>query len=288
MKLGAILVPPRPETPRLSAILRPGATLPPIPERVNYLASITDWAVLGNDSAGDCETVRAFNDEHVVTTKLGQPVPYPPDMSLVWQLYRTQNPDFDPNGTADTNGPGSPADGGMQTELLLAYLAEHGMPGSGRKVAGWATVDLRDEHELDAAIAIFGRLWLDVIVAQAQQQQFAQGEPWDYDPRSPEEGGHAILGGGMSPASDESMDAETWAQVVKLTDRFRERQVQTAFVVIWEDELADPAFLEGIDAQAAADAFFALTGKRFPGASEPVAEVPAVAGQPVAPDQAVS
>jgi len=262
---GRIRVPLKPGAPRLKAILRSDYQLPSIPGRVNYLASIEDWSVLGNDRAGNCETVRAFNDEHVVTLKLGQPVAYPPDMSLVWELYKTQNPGFDPNGSSDTNGPGSSHDNGMQTQLLLEYLREHGMPGSGRKVAGWATVNLTDEAEVDAALAIFGRLWLDVVVCGAQQTQFANGQPWDYDPTSPQEGGHAILGGGYAPEADESMDAETWAAVVKLTDSFREKQCEQALVVVWEDELDSPAFLEGVDAAAAREAFAHLTGGTFPG-----------------------
>lgn len=271
MQTGRIRVPLREGAPRLSALLRSDYKLPPVPERVDYLAQLDGgWKILGNDRAGDCEAVRVANDRRVVSHFYGDGSDYP-DQATVWKIYQTQNPGFDPNGTADTNGPGSQYDRGMQSQLLLDYLAEHGMPDTGRKVVGWATVDLTDEREVDAALAIFGRLWLDVTVSSAQQQQFADGQPWDYDPNSPIEGGHAILGGGYSPDDDESMDAETWAQVVKLTDAFREHQCEQAFVVIWEDEIDKPAFLEGIDAAKAREIFQALTGRPFPGTPGPVA-----------------
>ena len=53
---------------------------------------------------------------------------YYPSQDEVWAVYKTQNPDFDPAGTAETNGPGSQADGGMDIQTLLEYLAATGGP----------------------------------------------------------------------------------------------------------------------------------------------------------------
>ena len=47
---------------------------------------------------------------------------YYPSQDEVWAVYKTQNPGFDPNGTADTNGPGAQADQGMDIQTLLEYL----------------------------------------------------------------------------------------------------------------------------------------------------------------------
>jgi hypothetical protein len=56
----------------------------------------------------------------------------------------------------------------------------------------------------------------------------------------------------------------TWAEVVGSTDAFWSHQVEEAYVVIWPEHLGTKAFLEGVDRQALASDFQALTGRPFP------------------------
>jgi hypothetical protein len=231
-------------------------SVPAHPKTEDYLASLADWAMLGNDQAGDCVAVTWANLRRLITHFVGAKEIYP-TQDQVWAIYRTQNPDFDPNGDADSTGPGSPADRGMDIQTLLDYLVEHGGP-DGVKAVAYAQVDALNESELDAALAIFGGVWTGVVVQAAQQQQFAQGAEWDYDPDSPEEGGHSVLAGGYAP----DPRFITWAAETGFTDSFRTHLVSQTWVVVWPEHLGSKAFLQGVDVKALEADFTAVTGRR--------------------------
>jgi hypothetical protein len=179
----------------------------------------------------------------------------------VWEFYQTQNPDFDPDGTATTNGPGSPADRGMDIQTGLEYLHDSGGP-DGVKVVAFAQVNHADLAEVRAALAIFGGLWLGIEVLDANQQEFADGQPWTDVHGSPVDGGHAILGGGY----EKGVKFITWAQETRFASSFWNGKVQgtplvsEAWAAIWPEQLGTAAFEQGVDqAQLAAD-YQALTG----------------------------
>ncbi|MFJ9374444.1 hypothetical protein [Streptomyces sp. NPDC101455] len=228
------------------------------------------WQMLGNDIAGDCVAVTWANFRRLVTAIAGEE--RYPDQDSVWTVYRTQNPGFDPNGTAATNGPGSSHDQGMDIQTLLEYLVAHGGP-DGVKALGFAKVDPTNTEEVKAAIAIFGALWTGIVVQAANEQEFARGEPWDYHRGSPDEGGHSVLTGGYGPpgggplGGDERM--ETWAEEASFTDRYWNRKVEEVWVVIWPEHLEHPDFLAGVDLAAFAAAYTAITGRPFPVAVTP-------------------
>ena len=180
---------------RFSAIRRAGAA-PVIPVAADYIAAMGGgWLMLGNgpdssvapgfEGCGDCEAARWSNTRRVISTVLGPSasppvVPFYPPWPLVLAAYRTQNPDFDPAGPPDTTGPGSPADGGMDTQTFLEWLVAH--PGSldGGTLIGFALVDHTNTEEVQAAVDAGGVLWLDINVQAAQQTQFGDDQPWDY------------------------------------------------------------------------------------------------------------
>lgn len=240
--------------------------VPAHPTAADYLARLGGgWQMLGNDRAGDCVAVTWANFRRLVTAIAG--AERYPDQDAVWAVYRTQNPGFDPNGTADTNGPGSEHDQGMDIQTLLEYLVKHGGP-DGAKALGFAKVDPTNTEEVKAAIAIFGAVWTGIVVQEANQEDFANGKPWDYHRSSPDEGGHSVLTGGYGApgagplGGDERM--ETWAEETSFTDRFWSRKVEEVWVVIWPEHLQHPDFLEGIDLAAFAAAYEAITGRAFP------------------------
>lgn len=223
------------------------------------------WQMLGNDIAGDCVAVTWANFRRLVTAIAG--AERYPDQDSVWTVYRTQNPSFDPNGTADTNGPGSSHDQGMDIQTLLEYLVKHGGP-DGVKALGFAKVDPTNAEEVKAAIAIFGALWTGIVVQQANETEFAERKPWDYHRSSPDVGGHSVLTGGYGApgagplGGDERM--ETWAEETSFTDRYWNRKVEEVWVVIWPEHLKHPDFLAGVDLAAFAAAYTAVTGRPFP------------------------
>jgi hypothetical protein len=239
-------------------------TAPAFPPQEDYLAKLSGWQMLGNDVAGDCNAVTWANMRRLVTATLT--TEYYPSQAQVWQFYQTQNPGFDPNGTSDTDGPGSKDDQGMDVQTGLEYLHATGGP-DGVKAVAFAKVDPTDITEVKAALAIFGGLWLGVQVLAANQTEFSEGQPWTDVAGSPIDGGHAILGGGYDTTGD--VKFITWAQETEFAGSFWNGVVngtplvEEAWVVIWPEHLGTTAFEQGVDeAQLAAD-YQALTGQQL-------------------------
>jgi hypothetical protein len=262
---------------RFGDILRQGAVIPPHPSSADYLSHLTNWQMLGNDSAGDCVAVTWANMRRLVTAVLS--TENYPTQDQVWEIYKTQNPQFDPNGDPNVDGPGSQADGGMDIQTLLEYLVSTGGP-DGVKALAFAKVDFTNEDELAAAIAIFGDTWDGFNVSQANEDQFAAGQPWDYVPTSPVIGGHSVLSGGYKPGWD---DFITWARETGFTAAFREQQVQETWIVVWPEHVGTAQFEAGVDRAAFVAAYFALTGKVLvlPPAPTPPIPSPTPAPTPV-------
>ena len=191
--------------------------VPAYPASEDYLAKLSGWQMLGNDVAGDCNAVTWANLRRLVTATLT--TEYYPTQAQVWQFYQTQNPGFDPNGTKDTNGPGSNDDQGMDIQTGLEYLHTAGGP-DGVKAVAFAKVDHTNMAEVKAALAIFGGLWLGIQVLDANQQQFAEGKAWTDVAGSPIDGGHAILGGGYGT----DIKFITWAKETRVRPVVLERR----------------------------------------------------------------
>lgn len=247
--------PALPDRPRLE-FARFAKAIPAHPAAEDYLARVSGWQMLGNDQYGDCVAVTGANERYFVTSWLARPA-YP-TLSQVLDLYRTQNPLF-------------PAeDNGMSIQLCLEYLNKLGWLGV--KVAAFASVDHTNPDEVDAALAIFGSLWTGITVSAANQQQFAAGQPWDYDPASPIDGGHSVITGGYDAVSRRFI---TWAVETSFTRAYWANQVDEAWVVIWPEMLGTVQFLAGIDQAALADDYHALTGRSFPVTPGPSGCLPA-------------
>jgi hypothetical protein len=241
---------------RLAPLLT--GTLPAPPIQVDYGKDFTGWQMLGNDVAGDCVAVTWANQRVLVTTALSHKSDYP-SQAEVWTFYETQNPNFDPNGTASTNGPGSSADGGMDIQTALEHLVNTGGP-DGVKAAAFAKVDYTNQKELRSAHAIFGQVWYGVNVLAANQTEFAAGQPWNYVPGSPLDGGHSITGVGYNPTDYRFV---TWAQETEWTEAFRTHQVEEAWVVVWPEQLGTTEFEQGINLKQLAADYQAITGQMF-------------------------
>jgi hypothetical protein len=238
--------------------------------------------MLGNDAAGDCVAVTWANVRRIVTTLLTASPSYP-SQDEVWKVYQTQNPGFDPNGGA-SDGPGSPCDNGMDIQTLLEYLVSTGGP-DGVKACGFAAVDHTSPAEVKAAIALFGYVWTGISVLRANMSEFGAGQPWNYVPGSPVDGGHSIVTGGYGPPGPGALGGDerfiTWAQETSFTDEFWAHCVEEAWVVIWPEHLGSETFLAGVDtAQLAAD-FQEITGKPFPASVTPPKPAPVPSPAPV-------
>lgn len=232
------------------------------------LVKLDDWQVLGNDLAGDCNAVAWANTRRLVTATLAKQENYP-DQDEVWAFYRTQNPDFDPHGSKDTDGPESPADAGMDIQTGLEHLHAHGGP-DGAPVVAFARVDPTDLEEVEAAIAVFGSLWLGIFVLDANQTEFGENRSWT-DVRGAEiDGGHAVIGGGYVPESGRHKGTDitfvTWGKETKFAPSFwngsahGRRLVEEAWVVVWPEHLGSQQFLAGVDLDQLKADYHELTG----------------------------
>jgi hypothetical protein len=229
---------------------------PIVPSRINYGADFLGWQMLGNDVAGDCVAVTWANQRALVTTALTKATEYP-NQAEVWKFYKTQNPDFNPKGTQQTDGPGSSADGGMDIQTALEHLAKKGGP-DGVKAYAFAKVDYTNQNELRAAHAIFGQVWYGVNVLDINQTEFYEGKPWRYVKDSPVDGGHSITGVGYDPTHYKFV---TWAQETEWTEAFRTHQVEEAWVVIWPEHIGTKEFEAGIDVDQLAADYELITGR---------------------------
>lgn len=249
---------------RLGRVLT--GAVPDHPAAVDYLAALDGgWQLLGNDSAGDCCAVTWANIRRLITATLA--TESYPTQDQVWEVYRTQNPEFDPNGDPAVNGPGSPADQGMEIQTLLEYLVKTGGP-DGVKALGFAKVDHTNPDEVKAAIAIFGYVWTGINVLAANMDEFSAGQPWDYVRHSAVEGGHSVITAGYGPPGPGPLGGDerfiTWAEATSFTDKFWQELVEEAWVVLFPEHLGSREFMAGVDmAQFAAD-YQEITGRPFP------------------------
>lgn len=230
------------------------------PASVDHIAS-NQFGLYANDQFGDCGPVSVANLVRLITAGL-LGAELKPTQEDVFDLYRRSgNPDFDPKTGAGDNG--------VDMQTMLEALLADGI--GGIKPLCFAKVDVSNDAELDAAVSIFGGVLWGVNLLVPQQTQTDLGQ-WDYVPGS-EWGGHAVMNGAFSEATWVDY-VITWGDSVTVTGPFRRHQLEEAWVVVWQWNLEHPAFQEGIDAQALADAYHELTGRTIPNLPVPTPPAP--------------
>ena len=206
----------------------------------------------GNDSVGDCVVAGFDHFRQIVTGLLtGTPMNFTQDQ--IWAFYKTQNPDFDPNGTASTNGPQSSADNGMDIQTFLEYLQANNY------IVGFARIDYTNDREMQAAIYLGLGIITGVVLDQAQMTQFESGV-WDNVPGSPVDGGHCIPLGGY--ASSE-YTCVSWAKLVQCTKAFINNQMDEAWFVLTQDHINHPNFRNSFNLAGFSQAVSEITGGKI-------------------------
>ena len=224
--------------------------VPAHPAAAEHFSQINNWDILGNDKYGDCGPVSTANSRAVVTRYLTGVESYP-TLSDVLDLYkRSGNPNFPTD------------DNGVDMQTMMEAIQSGGL--AGVKSVAFAKVDATNIDEVRAAIAIFGCVQFGVTLHVAQQAQ-TDAHLWDYVAGSGIWGGHAVLAGSYTSAgSGADVSVETWAQIVGVTDTFLREQLDECWVVIWPEHLGTTEFQQGVDVNALASAYKALTGKTLP------------------------
>lgn len=230
--------------------------LPAFPPSYDSIEGWTGWEMLGNDRIGDCVAVSFATERRILSNKAEYPT-----LAQVIEFYQTQNPDFDPNGTAETNGPGSQYDRGMSIQTAIETLVNQGGP-DGVKAVAFARVDHTNLDEIKAALAFFRTVWLGVNVTGDNQSEFPS-RVWT--PTGQVEGGHSIILTGYDP---EKLKMETWAAEAFLSNDYMTSPtadqggpgVEEAWVVIWPEHLAN---LTADQIEALKAEYLAITGKEL-------------------------
>jgi hypothetical protein len=247
----------RPPTNKPALRLAPLLTgvIPAAPPSADHFSAIAHWILGGNDRYGDCGPVSVANQRLLVTSYLAG-APHVVTQDEIFDLYRRSgNPNFDP-----ATGAG---DDGVDMQTMLEALIADGIGGT--KALAFAKVNVTNEQEWQAAIAIFGSLLFGVTLETAQ----STGTLWDYH-ISRIWGGHAIVCGRYrendAPGTDEPdrTGVVSWAEVIDMTDAFIDHQLDEAWVVIWPETLGTTQFQQGIDLATLAADYTALTDRPFP------------------------
>jgi peptidoglycan hydrolase-like protein with peptidoglycan-binding domain len=205
----------------------------------------------GNDVMGDCVVADLDHAIQTISGLLtGTQRNFTP--AQIISYYQTQNPNFDPNGTASTNGPGSSADGGMDIQTFLEYAVAQSL------ILGFGKVDWTKPAVLQAAIYLGLALIGGVQLQQAQLDQFPV--LWDSIPGSPIDGGHGIpYIAYNAQGATVIYKTVSWGQIVPCTAGFVLNQTDELWFIITKDHIDNPDFRDGFDLIGFSNAVSELT-----------------------------
>lgn len=204
----------------------------------------------GNDTVGDC-VVAGWDHYRQVVSQLLTGTGQNFTQAEIWAFYKTQNPNFDPAGTSQTNGPGSSSDGGMNIQTFLEYLVAQ------KYILGFAKIDQKNPQQMMAAIYIGLAIITGVTLDQAQMQQFSSGT-WDVVAGSPVDGGHCIPLVGYQSAN--LATCVTWGALINCTENFILKQMNEAWFVLTQYHVDHPSFRNHFDLAGFSQAVNQITG----------------------------
>lgn len=218
---------PQGRTIKLARYLR--RHLPVVASAVMWAVAVTvDWGQMLNDVKGDCAIAAPGHQIMSWTANTGK-LFVPPD-AQIGQVYDIL----------------SPNDNGCVMLDVLRYWRKNDI--AGHKILGFAEVDPQNIMHIQAAIDLFGGIYLGFQLPIATQNQ----DVWDIpdeglvsDGTPGSWGGHAVvaLGYGVNaswPLKIAGYDQDgvvviSWGQAIRVTWRFIQAYCDEAYVVLSED-----------------------------------------------------
>lgn len=226
------------------------------------------WPMDLNDKYGTCVVAALDHGLQTIMAACGVTRPGWTDTEII-NLYRTQNPQFDPADPA--HGAGSADDGGMLVQDFLAYLTKQG------DILAFAAVD----HTRPEIVQAATYLGLAIVTGETLRQSQLGAQVWDVDAASPVVGGHATAWTGYRADGDD--ETVSWGAVVEMTPAFVAAQVEEAWFILTKAQVENPGLRDHLDLAGFAAAFTALTGRPFPVAVAPPTPVPVPVPAPPTP-----
>lgn len=229
-KLGRLAPYPESARPRLKLadFLTGEPTYPTAPALVDYMSKVDAWPMYGNDQWGDCVWAMIGHIIEAATF-------YATGTTIKVTTAALLKGYSDVTGFDPAAGPSgsNPTDNGTVIQDALDYWRKTGIrlpSGKMHKILAFASVDHANEAECDAALNLFGHLALGINFPDSAMAQFDEGKPWDVVKGAKNEGGHAINEGVARTGGND--DVATWARRQQMTQRFRARYVEEAWIVI--------------------------------------------------------
>lgn len=240
---------PVPTKPRLW-LSRHLTGVPVAPVSADWISGVEDWPMYGNDKAGDC-TIATVGHAIELVTHYGQGKTVKVSDASVMAKYSALS-GYDPaTGANDT---------GLVVQDVLNDWVKNGI--EGHKALAFAQVDLANEAEVLAAIAIFGWVYLGINFPGSAMDQFNAGQPWDVVKGAKNEGGHAIPAGAYNRTH---RSVVTWGKVQLMTPAFWAKYVEECWVVVTPEWLSAAGTTPtGVDLHGLGEDYAALTGKSNP------------------------
>jgi hypothetical protein len=153
-------------------------------------------------------------------------------------------------------------DQGCVIQDVLGYWLKTGI--GGHRIAAYGRLTKITFADLNAALKVFGSVYLGVNFPSAAMAQFNNGEPWEPVAGDTIEGGHAVCLQRFTPGLD-AMHVVTWGQLQSLNKAWMRDYVEEAWAVITPDWIqSNQNTPSALDKQALDADFKALTGKSGP------------------------
>jgi hypothetical protein len=231
--------PPRTDerTLQLARYLTPA--LPTPPASVDNGAGVTDWRMLGNDTAGDCAWA-AQGHADMLWASAAQHRDLPITTAQVLRAYEKVT-GYDPNaGPPEQN----PTDRGTNLLDALSYWRHHGI--DRQRITAYVEIDAQNVDHVKSAIDLFGCAYVGVELPDAVLPSQHGIPQWTVSPdgtpaRKPNPAnGHCII---YSAYDEEGVTVVTWGRTLKASWDFHTAYCDEIYATLshlWFDRVGDP------------------------------------------------
>lgn len=192
-----------------------------------------NWGILMNDQLGCCVISGGEHETMMLVKEAGGTASFD-DKSTVINYSIIGHYD----GTPET-------DQGSDMEYAARIRRKQGLldaNGNHHKIVAYTAVAYNNLAELAVTTFLYGATGLGVIVTEAQMEQFAAGQPWDYVANSKELGGHYVP---IVGRKDGLFYIVTWGKLHPVQPRFIVEQADEAVVCFSEEGMIKNVSLEG-------------------------------------------
>lgn len=242
---------PHPEETHPRVKLVNHLTLAPsdVPSVVDWAAKVKAWPVYYNLSIGTCTCAGIGHLIQAWTANAGNEVILPD--ADVLQMYETLS-GYNPQTHANDNG--------CVEQNVLQWMSDTGI--DSHKIVAFAEVNIKDPAEMKAALYQFGGLYMGIQCPKSAEDALATGQPWDYVPGSPIEGGHCIV---AVKWDEQGIWIVSWGKLILMTWEFWANYAEECWVIITQDWIeANGMTPVGLNLQGLLSEFHAITGAPVP------------------------